>query len=83
MARPGPVRPARPARWLALAWLMRATSSAGSPDHGEWLAMRARPLSITALDAIDGDGAFRHVGREDDLWSAAQGATARSCSSGD
>src|ERR1039458_4680674 len=24
-ARPGPVRPARPARWLALAWLTRAT----------------------------------------------------------
>ncbi len=45
MARPGPVRPARPARWLAEAWLMRATCSDGSPDHGEWLG-HARQAAI-------------------------------------
>ena len=47
MARPGPVRPARPARWFADAWLMRATWRVGRPDQGEWLATRASPLSTT------------------------------------
>ena len=79
----GPVRPARPARWLAEAWLMRPTCKVGRPDHGEWPAMRARPLSITAVDALDGDGAFRDVGGEDDLALRRTGRTARSCSSGD
>ena len=46
--RPGPVRPARPARCRAEAWLMRFTSSDGSPVHGESLAIRASPESITA-----------------------------------
>ena len=34
---------------MADAWLMRRTSSEGSPVHGESAATRARPLSITAV----------------------------------
>ncbi len=49
MTRPGAVRPARPARWLADALLTREMARRGSPDHGDWLATRARPLSITAV----------------------------------
>ena len=33
---------------MAEAWLIRATSRVGTPDHGEWPATRASPESITA-----------------------------------
>ena len=43
------MRPARPARCSAEARLIFATERFGSPDHGEWVAIRARPESITAV----------------------------------
>ena len=81
MARPGPVRPARPARWLADAWLTRATRSVGRPLHAECALTRARPLSTTvttpsmvmelSATLVDKMTFVR--------W---EGPTARSCSSG-
>ena len=72
-----------PARWLAEAWLMRATCSTGQARPRR-MAGHARHAAIDyGADAFDGDGAFRHVGGEDDLAAARDGPTARSCSSGD
>ena len=44
---PGAVRPARPARWSALARLMASVRSALRPRRGSMRKMRARPLSTT------------------------------------
>ena len=46
---PGAVRPARPARWSALAAEIRSTSSVLMPRCGSKRAMRARPESTTAV----------------------------------
>ncbi len=47
--RPARVRPARPARCVAEARLTLASSSRGSPVHGECEARRDSPLSTTAV----------------------------------
>src|ERR1051326_7519322 len=61
---------------------MRETWSIGSPDQGEWLATRARPLSITTpTPSIVTELSATLVDRMTLRWL--QGATARSCSSGD
>ena len=49
MQRPCWVRPARPARCFADAWLTRSVSRLGKPDHAAWRATRARPESITSV----------------------------------
>ena len=49
MTRPGAVRAARPARWIAEAWLIRATFNEDRPVQGESTAIRASPLSMTAV----------------------------------
>ena len=67
MARPGPVRPARPARWLARGLADAGHLERGQPGPGR-MAGDARQAAIDhGGDAIDGDGTFGDVGGEDDL----------------
>ena len=49
IARPGRVRPARPALCMAEAFEIRRTCRVGRPVHGESPATRASPLSITVV----------------------------------
>ena len=73
MARPGPVRPARPARWLALGLADARHLKRRQAGPGR-VAGHARQAAIDhRADAIDGDGTFRHVGGEDDLGLGAGG----------
>ena len=61
---------------------MRDTWSTGKPDHGEWLATRATPLSTTALTpSIVMELSATLVERI--ILRRSEGPTARSCSSGD
>ena len=47
-ASPGPVRPARPARWSAEAWEMGIVRSTEMPRRGSNTDTRSRPVSTTA-----------------------------------
>ncbi len=79
MTRPGAVRAARPALWRADALLTRPRRSVGNPVHEEYVAIRARPLSMTAVTpsmVIELSATFV----ERITFGCKAGATARSCS---
>ena len=61
------MRPARPARWIADAWLTLLTASTGKPLHGECEAMRASPESMTATTPSMVTEVLGHVGRKNHL----------------
>ena len=81
MQRPGPVRPARPARCAAEAWLIRVNSRRSNPRWASWWATRASPLSMTVVTpsmVIEVSAMFvaRRIFRRDEgckarSWSAA------------
>ncbi len=74
---PGAVRPARPARWSALAAEIFSTSSVLIPRTGSKRATRASPLSITAVTpSIVSEVSATLV--ETMILRPSQGATARS-----
>ncbi len=55
---PGPVRPARPDRWLALAWIMGVGNGEGEWKEGElWadynIAVKCPTIRGEDLDEID------------------------------
>ncbi len=78
---PGPVRAARPARWIAEAREILPRLSCGSPVTFESLATRARPLSITVvMPSIVIELSAMFVAKIALRWLAF--STARSCSSG-
>ncbi len=67
MQRPGPVRPARPARWSAEARLIRSSDQRSTPRSGSYRTSRACPLSIDRADALDRQRGLGDVGAQDDL----------------
>ena len=79
--RPGPVRPARPARCSAEACEIGSTKSVSIPRNGSKRAIRAKPESMTArIPGIVTEVSATLV--ETIIFRFAPGRTARSCSSG-